>query len=168
MSEHSPEGKLLMEAEFASERFVSYRSYKFNYTSHPKELPVMKGFVYGDAPDDESIMSVYYASWNGATEVVEWRFYNADTGALLGSKSKNGFETMFTQANQFADFVYAEAVAGDGTVLSRTKSVVVERPKDWPAAPVLPSEAHVNNEGLLDILLKKTENLKKWSAKEEL
>lgn len=159
-----------MEAEFASERFVSYRSYKFNFTSSPKELPVMKGFVFGDGPEEEKDgkMSVYYASWNGATEVAEWRFYNAQTDSLLGSKERTGFETMFSQSRELADFVYAEALSYDGSVLGRTMTEVVERPRDWPAGPTLPSEMVEQNDMLVNRVSREKENPTKWPVKEEL
>ena len=127
-----------MEAQFASERFVSYRAYKFNFTSWPEEVPTMKGFVYGDKVEES--MSVYYVSWNGATDVAAWDFYNAETDELIGKKLRTGFETMYSQSRLFADFVFAEAIAEDGSVMGRSHTVVVERPLEWPPAPELPQE----------------------------
>ena len=132
LSEHSPDGELLMTAAFRSKRFVTYRGYKFNFTGTPKEPPVLKAAVYGTSP--ESSTTVSYVSWNGATEVSSWSFYNASnatgTAVHLGDKRRTGFET-FVQTEGYAPFVYAEALAADGTILGRTPTYEVEPPGDW-------------------------------------
>ena len=61
ITEHTPEGELLLEAQFASKRFVTYRAYKHNFTSYPDEPPVMKATVYGASP--ESSTTVWHTSW---------------------------------------------------------------------------------------------------------
>lgn len=60
MSEHSPGGRVLMEAQFASKRFVTYRSYKFNFTGRPAELPALRGFVYEDAQTNDLWLVVLF------------------------------------------------------------------------------------------------------------
>lgn len=131
ISEHSPDGRVLYEARFASKRFVSYRSYLSNFTSTPKDRPALKAFVYGTSPDDS--VSVYYVSWNGATEVAAWHFYNADGDKLLGEKMKTGFETVFYQTHTFASEVFVEVVMRDGTVVkwADRHPVAVELPEVW-------------------------------------
>ena len=173
ISEQSPDGRTLMEAQFASERFVSYRAYKFNFTSWPEEVPTMKGFVYGDTIEES--MSLYYVSWNGATDVAAWDFYDAATDQLIGKKLRTGFETMYSQSRMYADFVFAEAIAEDGSVMGRSHTVVMERPLEWPPAPDLPAElaesfledAILNPTGVGDAEDPPPQGQKTWS-KEEL
>ena len=61
ISEHDAEGRLLLSAQFASKRFVTYRAYKHNFTSYPREPPVLKAVVYGETPDAST--TVWYTSW---------------------------------------------------------------------------------------------------------
>lgn len=131
ISEHHPDGRVLMEAQFISDRFVTYRAYKFNFTSRaPAEPPVLKAFVYGTEP--EKSISVYHVSWNGATEVAEWAFYDdyEQEGRLLGKTKRTGFETAF-QSFSFAEKVYAEAIDKDGNVLGKAEAVSVIKPSGW-------------------------------------
>lgn len=135
ISEHSSKGDTLFEAEFQSDRFVSYRAYKFNFTSSPAESPVLKAFAYGT--EISASTTVWYVSWNGATEVRSWNFYMAsgdEDGVLVGSKQKRGFETMY-QSVGFQKHVYAEAVDVDGSVLGRTRIEAVVAPSDWNFSP---------------------------------
>ncbi|KAF2481514.1 ASST-domain-containing protein [Neohortaea acidophila] len=122
ISEHATDGRLLMEAEFASKRFVTYRAYKFNFTGQPQEPPAMKAFAYG--LDEESAVTVYYVSWNGATEVSSWNFYREGSGdaVLIGSAARTGFETRL-QARGYVDGkVFVEALDVHGLVLGRSLS----------------------------------------------
>ncbi|KAK4505517.1 hypothetical protein PRZ48_003480 [Zasmidium cellare] len=128
ISEHSPDGRLLMEAQFTSHRFVTYRAYKFNFTSAPSEPPVLKAFAYGESVDQS--VSVYYVSWNGATDVAIWEFYDEDD-ALLGRAPKSGFETTFSRSSRYRDKVYAVAVSAGGVVLGKTVLEDVEYPRSW-------------------------------------
>ena len=125
MTEHSPDGRVLMEAQFASKRFVSYRSYKFNFTSKPAEPPVVKAFVFGDEP--KTSVSVYYVSWNGATDLASWSFFDAETGKLVGTKQREGFETTFTTSQVSPEMVYAQAAMKDGSWGRPSDAVAVQR-----------------------------------------
>jgi hypothetical protein len=122
-----------MEARFQSERFVTYRAYKFDFTSAPSEPPVLKAYAYGTGPDKS--ISVFYVSWNGATEVAAWNFYASGIGKdspsrLLGTTVRTGFETTY-QSYSYSDAVYAEAVSADGTVLGRTAVETAIKPSGW-------------------------------------
>lgn len=139
ISEHSPDGRLLMEAQFTSERFVTYRAYKFNFTSAPSEAPILKGFAYGESPDRS--VSVYYVSWNGATEVTSWDFYSED-GSLLGRAPRRGFETSFQQSSTFTERVFAKAISIDGVVLGQTKVEAIDNPHGWWTAASESDEDH--------------------------
>ncbi|KAK4969785.1 hypothetical protein LTR42_009057 [Elasticomyces elasticus] len=131
ISEHGPDGKLLLEAQWQSTRFVTYRAYKFNFTAIPMESPVLKAFVYGATPDTST------TAWNGATEVKEWRFYgernvttSVESPLLIGISPRDGFETEFA-SDGYQRLVYAEAVAKNGTVLGKTKAERVSLPRSW-------------------------------------
>lgn len=68
MSEFTHDGQHVLDVQFASHRFTTYRGYKFNVTLKPIHKPVMKAFVFGLT--HETAVVVFYASWNGATEVA--------------------------------------------------------------------------------------------------
>ena len=120
-SEFTPDGDLVMEARFVSDRFSTYRSYKFPFTGRPVEPPVLVAFLNSDNAGELS--TAMYISWNGATEVQSYRFWAksaADKPSIaIGSKNKTGFETMF-MAHGYLDWVSADALDVNGTVLGRT------------------------------------------------
>lgn len=119
ISEHSWDGKLLMEAEFSSKRFVTYRTWKAIFTGIPSRPPDMKAFVFGI--DIQTCITVCYVSWNGATEVSQWAFYRSLDGEeqLIGTRARTGFETMF-QAVGYERTIVAKAIAADGSVLGQS------------------------------------------------
>lgn len=76
----------------------AYRAYKFNFASLSTELP--KTYAYGTFP--EAMISVYYISWNGATEVTSWNFHAAqnllELFRLVGNAINKGFVTVYMSA----------------------------------------------------------------------
>ena len=136
ISEHTPEGRVVLEARFMSCRLVSYRAYKFNWTSlAPVEDPSIKAISYGSSPAMSTTM--VYASWNGATDIAEWKFYAArdvnDKFQLIGSAEKKGFETGYV-ADQYWPFWYAEAIDRSGNTLGRTAADLSEVPDGWDSS----------------------------------
>jgi len=129
ISEHTSEGEVVYEASFTSRRFVLYRAYKFNFTARPIESPVIGAFASVTARRE--FTTVVYASWNGATDVHEWRNHSADDsvplGKLIGSARRSGFETAIV-CKGFHPAVYAEAVNVDGESLGMSSSVKTELP----------------------------------------
>jgi hypothetical protein len=123
MSEFTVDGRLVLEAKFASERYNSYRSYKFDFTGSPTEPPSLKAFAYGSGTSVADMVSVCYVSWNGATEVAKWNFYGShDKSAgfsMVGSTAKTGFETSYMSAG-YLKYTYAEAVSTDGRTLGKS------------------------------------------------
>ena len=90
------DGDLLLEESFRNSSFVTYRAYKFNFVGKPIEPPTLKAFSYGTSAS--SSRTVYYVSWNGATEVATWKFYRTDDAGdevFIGSAARTGFGTMF-------------------------------------------------------------------------
>ncbi|PKY05907.1 arylsulfotransferase [Aspergillus campestris IBT 28561] len=132
-TEFSTEGTLLMEARFASDRFVTYRAYKYEFTGRPSAPPDVVAQVHGASSLD--LTTTFYVSWNGATDVATWNFYarasESATPVLVGSTNKTDFETMYT-AHGFLDWVSVEALDSQGKVLGTSKTHRSTTP-DWGA-----------------------------------
>jgi hypothetical protein len=123
MSEFTSEGSCILEGDFASGRFCTYRAYKFNFKGTPTEPPVLKTLSYAGLSGEG--VSTFHVSWNGATEVALWKFHGSpknesDSFVELGSVSKTGFETTFV--SQLVRWSYAEAIAANGTVLGKSET----------------------------------------------
>lgn len=140
-SEHTPDGKLLMQASFTSTRFSSYRSYKYPFRGRPSTPPDLLASVYGTEGSD--LTTVMYVSWNGATDIATWNFYSqVDAGGipvLVGSTNKTDFETMYV-ADGYLDWVSAEAVDAEGNSLGKSKAIRSNVPPNWKAAGFLDEE----------------------------
>ena len=126
LTEFSSDGTLLQEARLASDRFVDYRAYKLNFSANPRDPPVLKVYAYGISP--QKTISVFYVSWNGATEVHLWNFY-ASPGCLLplrflGRTLKSGFESIYVFEG-YVETAIAEAEAVTGTKLRNSPMVTV-------------------------------------------
>ncbi|KAI9734620.1 MAG: hypothetical protein M1834_002221 [Cirrosporium novae-zelandiae] len=142
VSEYTPDGKMVLEARFNSDRFGTYRTYKFNFTGRPTEPPALKAYTYGSHRDTKT---VHYVSWNGATEVASWSFYGKQDHAtsspwtFIGSTNKTGFETRFI-ADGYMRYVMVEGVAKDGERLGNS---TVERTTIPPL--LVSSSTHASN-----------------------
>ncbi|KAE8374457.1 ASST-domain-containing protein [Aspergillus bertholletiae] len=132
-TEFDTHGEVLMEAKFASERFSSYRVYKHTFTGSPTYPPRLRAFSYGT--EESKATTVFYVSWNGATEVRLWRFYSKEkeTEIPLGEMRRTGFETQF-MAEGFYKKVVVEAFDANGTSLGRSEVEQVVRPQNWETA----------------------------------
>lgn len=130
MSEHTGDGELVMEAQIASHRLVTYRAYKMNFTARPSEPIAVKAFVFG--VDEASATTVLYVSWNGATEVKRWKFYNGRDGITeeIGTAEKKGFETTFMASGAYRTVV-VEALDAEGSVLGTSALSPAELPASW-------------------------------------
>ena len=133
ISEHSADGELLAEARFTSDRFVTYRAYKFNFTGMPAEAkPVLKAFAHGVTRARSS--TVIYTSWNGATDIALWKYYCTgleNDSRAIGEAARTGFETTFYISGCECGEVFAEAVDKDGIVMGTTLPSAIETPKHW-------------------------------------
>jgi hypothetical protein len=147
ISEHTYDGHVVMEAQFATSRFVTYRAYKSNFTGAPTEPPTLKVQVYGNSP--EGSVTVCYVSWNGATEVAAWEFHRSDNSttlpSLIGKASRTGFETTF-QFQGFESSIYAEAISADGGALGRSPIEIVMKPSRWQSSPPIHAPLDVEPE----------------------
>ncbi|CAI7592363.1 unnamed protein product [Penicillium manginii] len=139
MTEFSPDGRLLLEARFASDRHDSYRSYKFPWIGRPAYPPTLLSETYG--VNGSELSTVFYVSWNGATDIMHWRFYarNSSTSAkyVIGSVPKKGFETAFI-APGYMDWVSVEALDANRVVLGASPDSRTTPPEYWAATAPLP------------------------------
>lgn len=133
ITEFTEDGKVVLEARFLAREFVTYRAYKARWTGKPVDMPNLKVQMIRS---EGKAKTLAWVSWNGATEVVRWVFYGGDTAGeegeketkegrttaafkLLGSAHSSGFETAFVY-DDFAEYVYAEAVGSDDRRLRRS------------------------------------------------
>ncbi|KAJ5771472.1 uncharacterized protein N7511_003523, partial [Penicillium nucicola] len=97
---HTSEGEVVMEAHFTSPRYSSYRAYKFEFTGRPSAPPDMVASVYGT--EETNMVTKFWVSWNGATDVAEWHFYaqasDFHAPVFVGKTPRVDFETMFIGA----------------------------------------------------------------------
>ena len=129
LSEYAADGRCILEAEFLSPRFNTYRAYKFNFTGFPEELPMLKVYAY-----EVGLLqwgTAFHVSWNGATEVAKWKFYSVHEESselvLLGSAKKQGFETSFMSTINVG-CSWAEAISENGTVLGKSATQMTTYP----------------------------------------
>jgi hypothetical protein len=91
-SEFSAEGQLLFSAKLRDGGH-SYRAFRFRWTGRPDSKPA----IAAERAEGEEV--TVYASYNGATEVVEWQILTGpDPGQLepASTAAKEGFETAIT------------------------------------------------------------------------
>lgn len=119
-SEYTEDGEATMYGILATRpsNVMVYRSTKWNWTAQPLTKPTL--WTYSKTGADKM---VFYASWNGATEVKAWNFYTSSkaTGPwqLAEKKDKKGFETVL-HSEQFHKWAYAQALDANGNVLEES------------------------------------------------
>jgi hypothetical protein len=119
-SEHTATGETVMYAKVAEREsnVMIYRSNKYNWTAQPLTKPALWTYSLNGAGQ-----MGFWVSWNGATEVVSWRFYTSDSAngpwTLAGNVWKTGFETEH-HTDTYAVWAYAEAADGHGRPLERS------------------------------------------------
>ncbi|CAK1361953.1 hypothetical protein CB0940_02728 [Cercospora beticola] len=124
-SEHTSDGKLIMDAQLIPEWLGSYRNYKFPMVGRPHERIAVVARTTEDGTN-------VWVSWNGATEVTQWNCYKNERVAsqevrtLIASANKTSFETQLLIGEAVAN-ITLEAVARNGTVLGNSAFVRVNR-----------------------------------------
>jgi hypothetical protein len=117
-SEYAPDGRVLFAAHFTSNWHHSYRAFKAPWVGHPGGKPAVATAVQGDR-------LAVYASWNGATEIAEWRVlagYDKSTLAPLGVSPWQDFETTMSFPAG-PRVVQVEALDASGAVLGASDPV---------------------------------------------
>ncbi|KAK4507479.1 hypothetical protein PRZ48_001214 [Zasmidium cellare] len=132
-SEHTEDGKLVMQATLATEWLGTYRSYKYPFVGQPAYPPKAASAAYMSEYRNTTSTMVH-VSWNGATEIASWNLYKTtETGSpmiKIFSKEKTGFETSMVWEG-FAAYVIAEAIDKSGKVVGRTNiAKTLEPPED--------------------------------------
>jgi hypothetical protein len=139
MSEFSQDGRLLLEARFASDRLDTYRSYKFPWIGRPTYPPALISETYG--VNGSELSTAFHVSWNGATDIAHWRFYarNSSTTAkkVIGTIPKKGFETSFISRG-YMDWVSVEALDANLEVLGASPDSRTTPPEYWDTKAPLP------------------------------
>lgn len=144
LTEHHADGRLIFEAHFTHPAH-SYRIYKYPWVGHPTEPPEIyaRAVSTGDSPND-TLHTMTYVSWNGATEVASWNLYKADRGGnateLVASVLRQGFETAITHEG-YATYVVAEALDRNGEPLGRSR-IFETIPPENKFDPSVVNEAH--------------------------
>lgn len=145
LTEHSSDGRVLMEARYDSERFDTYRAYKLPWVGRPSYPPTLVAELYGANGSDQS--TIFHVSWNGATDIAYWRFYarnsSASTKKEIGTVPKNGFETSFL-IQTYVDWVSAEALDSNHQVLGASADSRVILPNSKLSD--VSSPAHATNQ----------------------
>lgn len=131
VSEHAPDGRLLMEAKYVSDRFDTYRAYKFPWVGRPSYPPTLAAEVYGTNASDQT--TLIYASWNGATDIAHWRIFARDSPDSdkreIATIPKSGFETSHV-AQGHLDWVSVEALDSNLEVLGSSPDYRSESPEE--------------------------------------
>lgn len=143
ISEYDGRDNLVMEAKFVSDRKRSYRAFKYPFTGRPTEPPALKVLPVALSHGGFNRGSVFYVSWNGATEVSTWRFHGSSemngTYSTLGEIQRQGFESSWVTPGVVM-YAYAEALDVEGKTLgqSQVASIMPEvDPKFNVAYPAL-------------------------------
>lgn len=135
-TEHTPDGKMIMEAVLKSQFLGTYRSFKFPFVG----LPLHPPDVYSAASLDKEALTktttLVHVSWNGATEVATWKLYKSTesgkTKERLLSQARTGFETALTY-HGLATFVSVEALDAQGNVIGSSDVIRTVQSADIPA-----------------------------------
>lgn len=157
-TEFTGNGTAVWHAWIARTGTMVYRIGKYNWTGTPHTVPAL--YTHSKSKTDMA----FYVSWNGATEVKKWRFFTGQSSdgpfdAADKIVEKIGFETVYKHP-AFALWSYAEALDGEGKVLSKsrpTKTFV-------PGAVIL---GHCDDYSCTDAISPKEEEERARRKKEE-
>jgi hypothetical protein len=120
VSEFSHDGELLMNARFPPE-CESYRAFRFPWSGYPTGAPAVAIEHRGEGKVE------IYASWNGATEVVNWEIVSGPSLGLLaplGSVPREGFETAML-AQTHGPYIAVRAKDRSGGILGTSAPVEI-------------------------------------------
>jgi hypothetical protein len=121
VSEFSSGGTLLFDARLVG-RAESYRAYRVEWTGRPVRPPDLAVATADGKP-------TAYMSWNGATDVAEWRVLTGSSPDRLAVTTRvpwRGFETAVALPPS-AGYVAVEALDDGGNALDRSKTVEIPK-----------------------------------------
>ena len=111
-SQYNAQDQLIFEGRFVDAN-ISYRAYRFRWNGTPTTPPAVAASSHGRK------MTVY-ASWNGATNVAEWRVFAGNSPsehAAVATSAKRGFETAIKAPAR--QYVAVQALDAKGHSLAR-------------------------------------------------
>jgi hypothetical protein len=115
-SEYTTDGRLVFAAHFKSAWSQSYRAFKADWHATPRTNPALAARAGANGT------IVAYASWNGATEVANWRLLGgSDPNSLspLGTAPWADFETKLVLPGTPA-YVQVQALDASGNVIGQS------------------------------------------------
>ncbi|HTU87386.1 MAG TPA: arylsulfotransferase family protein [Solirubrobacteraceae bacterium] len=115
-SEFDSSGQMVFDARFVGDN-SSYRAYRYEWTGTPTAPPDVAAATSGAMTD-------VYASWNGATQVSDWRVLaGASSNSLRAVETapKQGFETQIEIPSE--PYVRVQALDHAGGVLGTSETV---------------------------------------------
>ena len=107
---------MLFDGHFADTN-ASYRAYRFRWVGLPQTAPALAASGTGGK-------STLYVSWNGATQVAQWRVLAGAAPTSLAPvavASRSGFETAISVAG--AHYFAVQGLDGQGHVLGQSATV---------------------------------------------
>lgn len=107
VSEFTHEGEMIFDMRYLAG--VSYRGYRVDWTGTPTR-PI--DYLLEDAADGSLTC---YVSWNGATDIAEWRVIT-DSAGEVARVSKEGFETELTGI-PVSGYMEVQALNSSGQIL---------------------------------------------------
>ncbi len=138
-SEHTKDGRIIMEARMVPDWIGTYRAFKYEFVGLPNQPPDVLSKTESHGPVHNWTQTQVYVSWNGATEVKEWVFYksteNGTTQVRIGSKPRRSFETSFRWEG-YASYIVVEAMDENGNSLGSSKVTKTETPSNMEADDV--------------------------------
>ncbi len=131
MTEVAPDGGILFELSF-DQPYVSYRAFRFPWQGFPDTLPALAFKLDGTG------ITLGY-SWNGATEVAQYRVYGGTSPQslnLIEEKVKTDFETQSHYSGLPKNECYFQvaAIGHSGNEMARS-GVISTDPATCPLAP---------------------------------
>lgn len=133
ISEHAPDGRLLMTAILNRGEAATYRSYKMPWVGRPADPPDVVANAMQRRAGNDDLSTVIHVSWNGDTEVRTWNVLHTNVhgniSQLAASSPRDGFETTL-RVDGFAKHVIAVGLDSKGEELGRSKVVTVVLPPD--------------------------------------
>lgn len=144
ISEHAPNGRLLMTAILKTSEAASYRSYKMPWVGRPAQPPDVVANAMQRRPGSPDLTTTVHVSWNGATDVATWNVLHTNVhgniSQLAASSPRQGFETKLS-VDGFAKHIIAVALDVTGREIGRSVVVTVNLPPDLQT-PTVAHEEH--------------------------
>jgi hypothetical protein len=133
-AEFAEDGRVILEGHLASTRMSTYRTFKYGIDEvklYPAEpIAVVCRSVEVGLGRKSGKMSIMYVSWNGATELTDWKFAMTNDQEAEGAvfsvvgtkKKKRGFETV-VQLDYAGTYALVYGLDRDGNVLGKSAPV---------------------------------------------